>query len=154
MKYEDFANRFLEKGRELYEAGDKSEIMYCLSFCIRNCIPIPEWLRQAFNGAYHAALMHKVASWDDVFGKPLAKGKWLATAKRNLQLGSKIAHLIQKRRRAGKTADFNAVGMDVGVGSTVAKDAYYNFEREGEAHGDEEAIINRTANFGMFRKLK
>jgi hypothetical protein len=156
MNNDDFEKRFLAKGKELYEQGDKAEILYCLSFCIRNRVPTPEWLRQAFGTAYHAAVMRNIKSWDEVFGKPLKKGKHLTKAKRDLMKGPIIASRVREQARAGKPIDkelYNDVGKDCGSNGTDAEQLYSDLKKDMASMNDE-AIINRTSNFGYFRKLK
>jgi hypothetical protein len=75
MTKDEFDERFLGKGRELYEAGDKSELLNCLRYCVEGSRPIPDWLRSAFLDATHLVDSYQVRSWDDVFGRPVKKGR-------------------------------------------------------------------------------
>jgi hypothetical protein len=159
-----FSERFLDKGRELYEAGDKSELLYCLSYCVRyHDVPIPEWLRGAFSGAYHEALMHRIDTWDDVFGKPLGNGKKFGRGKsrkkaeRDLRLGPRVLGRVIRRYRAGQAINdemFEAIGRDLKIGKNKAKELYSEQRNQQRDWGNEKKIINREVNFGMFRKLK
>jgi len=144
MSGDDFNERFLAKGRERYEAGDKSELLYCLSHCIRNAEPIPDWLKQAFESAYIDVVMRKFKSWDDVFGKPLKKGKRLETERRNMEIAFPIWHRIRKLHDAGRPIDkalFAKVGKEFGVSGTVAGELYYGLLHEFIESEDD--LINR-----------
>ena len=143
MSHDDY-HRFLEKGRKLYEAGDKGALLYYLDFCIRCHVPIPDWLRQAFLDARDAVETFKVKSWDDVFGKPLKKGKRLTTERRKRAIAVSIYVRVDELHKAGKPIDtelFRAVGKEFGVGSTVAKQLYYKFKKDLEAPIGDDAVI-------------
>ena len=129
----------LEKGKKLYEQGDKDQILYWLSFCIKNHRPIPDWLEQAFLKAYHAGRMFEIKSWDDVFGKPLKKGKRLATERRNMKLTRLIFERVCDLQKAGKPIDqelFAAVGKELSVSGSVVRDLYYALMHEIADSGD------------------
>lgn len=143
MNTDEFSIRFLEKGKEHYEKGDKSELLYCLSHCIVHDVQIPDWLNRAFREAYDTGRLSK--SWDDVFGKPLGKGKRLVTARRNDALESPIFESVQDRHKNGEAIDknlFDSVGREFGVGGTVASELYYAFGKREFVLTDED-IINR-----------
>jgi hypothetical protein len=133
MNVDDFANRFLEKGRERYEAGDKSAILDCLQYCLMsNPAPsIPAWLRKAFCDACAHVDARLVKSWDDVFGRPVPKGwsdRRLAQERRKAAVARDICVTVTDRNHAGEPIDdklFASVGKKYGVGSTVAKEIYY-----------------------------
>jgi len=143
---DDFNARILEKGRERYEAGDKSELLYCLHHCIENNYPIPEWLKQAFRSARYAVHMYKVKSWDDVFGKPLKKGKRLKTERKKMEIAEPLWARIRKLHDEGQPIGkplFAAVGKEFGVSGTVASEIYYALRRESILLAAEDDIINR-----------
>ena len=99
MNLDEFSERFLEKGRERYEAGHKYELLYCLNYCVGNGLPIPDWLKQAFERACTDVHMYRVKSWDDVFGKPLKKGHRLETERRNMEIAFPLYQRIRKLQR-------------------------------------------------------
>jgi hypothetical protein len=124
---------FLEQCRERYEGGDKAYLPYCLEYCIGNDRPIPPWLAAAFRQACHKVRMHEVKSWDDVFGRPLGKGKRLATERRNMKTAGPLFDVVQERHEAGAAINkelFNEVGAEFGVSGTVASELYYEVLRE------------------------
>jgi hypothetical protein len=146
MSDDDFANRFLEKGRERYEAGDRSELLYCLYWCVSGGRPIPHWLCVAFTQTFLMAdELHEVKSWDDVFGKPLKKGKRLGTERKKADIMRQLfQHINELHDEEGKALDgllFAAVGKKYGVGATVAAEIYYAAQKRLLA--DEDDIINR-----------
>jgi hypothetical protein len=116
---------FLEKGRERYEQGDKAQILYCLEYCISNNLFPPAWLNQAFSDAYLEGRLYKVKSWDDVFGRPLPKGKHLKTARRNMEIAWDLFWRVRELHDAGAPIDkrlFEKVGDEYDVSGTVASE--------------------------------
>jgi hypothetical protein len=158
MSEDDFSTRFLKKGRELYEQGDKAELLYCLHFCIINQVAIPPWLRTAFSDARYASIAYKIKSWDEVFGKPLKKGKRLATERRKMEIIGLLNKRIRDRHEAGEPLEtlFREVGKDFGVGSTVAKELYYEMENDLAHTMNDEDTINRKWSMlpGKFKKTR
>jgi hypothetical protein len=118
----------IEVLRERYERGDKSAILWCLQYCMWSDQPIPPWLATAFDEACRKVYMREVKSWDDVFGRPLAKGKRLATERRDARLARPLFTMIQDRHKAGAAINkelFHKVGKEFGVSGTVASEIYY-----------------------------
>jgi hypothetical protein len=143
MTGDDFIRRFLEKGRELYETGDKEELLYCLDYCISKRQPIPAWLGQAFLAAYDKVRRHNAGSWDDVFGKPVEKGRHLAAARRKIKVLWPLFWRIRGRNATGEPLEdlFREVGKEFGFSSTVAKELYYRADKLFAMKPDD--IINR-----------
>jgi hypothetical protein len=118
----------LEQLRKRYEGGDKACLPYSLSYCMMNNRPIPPWLATAFSQACHKVHRYEVKSWDDVFGRPLKKGKRLATEHRNMKIAEPLFNAIQDRHKAGAAMNkdlFDEVGTEFGISGTVASDLYY-----------------------------
>jgi hypothetical protein len=129
MKAADAA--FLEERRKLYEKGHKNELLYCLIWCLQNNVPIQAtWVYQKFLEAYFAVTGCEVKSWDDVFGRPLPKGGQLATERRKIEIRWSVYECIRNRHEAGEPLEklFREVGKDFGIGSTVAKELYYDIK--------------------------
>jgi hypothetical protein len=140
--------RFLQKGKERYESGETAELLYCLEYCMANHVLIPDWLAKAFGDAYHKVRCYEVKSWDDVFGRPLSKGKRLATERRNVQISSPLFHSVNDRHNAGQPIGktlFSEVGKEFGVSATTAEEIYYDAVREISAWhaGGDDYFINR-----------
>ena len=99
-------------------------------------MPIPPWLKQAFQNAYGAKSAYKIKSWDEVFGRPLKKGIRLARERRNNRIANDIYERVVERHIAGEPIDknlFEAVGKNFGVGGTVASELYYEVKELEEA---------------------
>src|SRR4051812_31790816 len=94
-------SHYLDQMHERYKAGDQSVVVYGLHYCITNETPIPEWLATAFDQACDKVRTLEVKSWDDVFGRPLKKGKRLATERRNLKIESELVDAVSDRHAAG-----------------------------------------------------
>jgi hypothetical protein len=163
MTHDEFEERFLEKGRELYEAGDKSELLHCLDFCLMHNRPIPGWLRKAFLDAYNRVVrFREVKSWDDVFGRSAPKGwsdRRLAEWRFQASITPDIWDMVRDRHNAGEPLDdrlFASVGKHFGVGSTVVKEIYYDLAADALATEEEwmEAAINRTPLKSVSGKIK
>lgn len=142
MSRDYFDGRFLANGRERYEAGHKSELLYCLHYCVVNGVPIPDWLKQAFERAYDDVHTYKVKSWDDVFGRPLKKGRQLKTERRKLEIAGPIWSRVHELHRAGRgrpidKALFDRVGNEFGISGTVAAELYYAIIHE-HVEGDDD----------------
>jgi hypothetical protein len=126
-------DRQLEKAKELYEQGDKAQLLYWLAHCIRDHRPIPLWLEKAFLAACRAGTRFEIKSWDEVFGRPLKKGKRLATERRKWVITEPLWTRVVDLHAEGKPLDkelFNTVGKEFGVSGTVASEIYYGVMHE------------------------
>ena len=125
--------RFLErlqKGEKLYAEGDNGQILHCLHYCLFMRQPIPIWLLRAFNKAYEAVTASEFKSWDDVFGKPLPKGKQLKTERRNKEIVFELVYRVRELHDAGEPISkqlFEDVGAEFKISGTTASDLYYSF---------------------------
>lgn len=76
---------------------------------------------------------YEIKSWDEVFGRPLKKGKQLATERRNYNIGARLMYRVRERHRAGEKIDkglFEAVGKEFDISGTTASELYYGPNRE------------------------
>ena len=48
---DDFMANWLANRKELYDKGDKTQILECLHWCLAMKVPTPSWLEQAFQNA-------------------------------------------------------------------------------------------------------
>jgi hypothetical protein len=154
MNDEEFVRRFLEKGRELYNAGagDKRELLHCMYWCTKNRISPPQWLEDAFCEAWQAVVFsdEKVA-WEDVFGKPFPKGKHRGTAERNRAVAGRVFDEVEAM--AANNPKDEALWEKVSkklkkelklkkFGGSTVRDLYYDVLKEMD--GDiAEQVINR-----------
>ena len=131
-----------ERYRRKYEAGDINSLPSALWYCLANNEPIPDWLKDAFLKATRKVWCHEVSSWDDVFGKPLKKGKQRAAAQRRSALGEPVWQRVMHRyHEAGEKLDkdlFQSVGEEFGIGGTLAAELYYEHERAWQGFEDQE----------------
>jgi hypothetical protein len=122
----------LKEAELAFKAGDKSRILHGVQLCTVFGLDRrswPEWLDRAFNDAYEAGLSGSIRSWDDVFGKPVAKGKQGKAQRRRQELTLPIVHRVEQLRAEGSKIDkglFEKVGREFGVGATTADKVYYS----------------------------
>jgi hypothetical protein len=131
---------FFERYRRKYEAGDKNSLPAALWFCLANNEPPPDWLKDAYVRAARRVWSYEVSSWDDVFGKPLKKGKQRKAAHRRYMIGSAIRERVMDRtHRAAINGErspdkidknlFEEVGKEFGIKGTLAAEIYYEHQR-------------------------
>jgi hypothetical protein len=114
--------------------GDQGALLHFIDFCFLQRRDVPAWAREKFREAIGKVRSFEVKSWDEVFGRPLKKGKQLAALRRRSEALSKVWKLVNARRRAGEALDkrlFEAVGREVGIGgATVVEKMYYELLAE------------------------
>jgi hypothetical protein len=100
--------------------------------CIRDCFlgnnPIPEWAQKALINAVDRVNSFEVKSWDEVFGRPLEKGRHLRVERRKLAVHRQIFERVRERHKAGESITrglFESVGREFGVKRTEAEKIYY-----------------------------
>jgi hypothetical protein len=123
----------LERCKELFEKGDRSQILSCLDHCLMDDLPIPDWLARAFVAACDDVRTYKVKSWDDVFGRPLPKGRHLEDARRNYAIAFPLWRRVRALHNTGEPIDkglFEKVGAEFDIGGTTASELYYELCRE------------------------
>jgi hypothetical protein len=119
--------------REQFESGHKLILLYYLYELIKRQEPIPGWAREAFCSACKKVYGFEVASWDDVFGRPLKKGQQLAAKRKKLQIKRSLYLEVGQRAMAGEGIGkefFALVGEKFGVSATVAEEIYYEYLRD------------------------
>jgi hypothetical protein len=132
---EDFLfNTETVRSQEAFKAGDGSQLLWFVNFCLILNRPVPDWARQAFRAAYNRGLRFEIKSWDEVFGRPLKKGKQLATERRKMELATHVTALVfelhQLRGKPIGKALFESIGKKLGIGGTTASDLYYGRRKE------------------------
>jgi hypothetical protein len=126
-------NDILKRGEARYRQGDKTQILYCLNYCIMNNLPVPAWLARAFGDALHAVHTYKVKSHDDVFGRPLKKGQQLATQHHRMKIAASVFDRVRELNKAGEPIGkelFASVGKEFGIGSTAVSELYKEVGKE------------------------
>jgi hypothetical protein len=117
--------------RDAVEHGNAPTLLYFIAHCFSNGLAVPEWARERFLAATRKG--SEIKSCDEVFGRPLKKGKQLKAARRRAQLAEPIWSRVCERHSAGEAIDkglFDSVGKEFDVGGTVAAEIYYDFEKE------------------------
>ena len=149
--WEEDTRRYLEEERELYEAGDNSEVLSCLVWCLANDVSIPEWLKRAFVAVYQKVAAYEIESLDDAFGRAPMKKQQLDKERRNLFLLPSVFAAIMEYKAKGETTqqdlfervteDFRSQGIK--MGSTRAKELYYAFRKFIKDSDFTEHVISR-----------
>ena len=117
---------FCDNAEQKFKAGDKSQLILAMKYCLEFRRPIPEWARDAFLEAYY--ILPK--SWDDVFGPPIPKGANLAVARRRSKIGCQLYLEVKRSNAEGTPIDdglFETVGKQFNVSGATAKRMYYDF---------------------------
>jgi hypothetical protein len=89
----------LEQAERAYKAGNKSRILHGVVLCTAFGLDRrqwPQWLDRAFNDAYEAGISGAIASWDEVFGRPIPKGKRRKAYQLQRQLTLAIVHRVEQ----------------------------------------------------------
>jgi hypothetical protein len=89
---------------------------------------VPWWLSEVFIKACEDVRYARAKSWDDVFGRPFAKGVHVSRLGHRWSKALSIWKLVTEARARDEPVDdhlFRKVGKHVGVSTTVAKDIYY-----------------------------
>jgi hypothetical protein len=138
---EDFA-RWERNAREGLGRGDRRRLLWFISVCFMNNRVVPKWAQEEFLAAQRKVYGYEVESWDEVFGRPLKKGRQREAARRRAEKAQPIWERVTERHEAGEAIDknlFDSVGKEIGVGSTVAAELYYGFWKEFRQRDDEES---------------
>ena len=130
--------------------GDQGALLHFISWCFLQRRDVPAWAQEKLRDATSKALTFQIKSWDEVFGRPLKRGKQLAAERRRYLADAEIWKRVNARRRAGAALDkhlFAAVGKELGIGgATVVENIYYKILRE--FRSSEEAESMATAPRG------
>jgi hypothetical protein len=110
-----------------YIVGDTPILLLGLKICLEEEIPVPESLKIGFCDLVEKALSGKYRSWDDVFGKPLPKGRHIGEATR-LDDSCNVYLAVEKEKLKGAPVDsklFEKVGKDLAIGGKSTTDGLY-----------------------------
>jgi hypothetical protein len=143
----------LEMWRSIYESGNEEAregqagrrwdaagfvVLYCLYYCLTCGRPIPPWLAKAFCAAFNKVINREASSWDEVFGKPVAKGKQLKAAQRRHEKSPLVYRRVRELHDAGAAINkglFDKVGAENGVSGTIAAELYYEVKNLARSAG-------------------
>jgi hypothetical protein len=127
----EFAAEFDHDMRRRFDSGDSTVLLQYIYVCFNERVAVPPWVQEKFRAAIDKFHRREIKSWDEVFGRPLLKGKQLATEQRKLRLAGPIYQRVYERHMAGEPvtkALFDEVGKEVGVSGTVAAEIYYELK--------------------------
>ena len=116
------------KGLEsLYEAGDMNALLDAVSICSLNKVALPKWAVKALGDQIHRARTYRVASWDDIFGKPLKKGQHLNAARKEWELMRSVPYemwTLTKHEGLSLTDAYRAAAKTLGSNETTVRQIY------------------------------
>src|ERR1700691_1933825 len=78
------------RAQKLFEEGNKGQLLRFLDHCLSHNWPVPDWTKAALRAACHKMWSFEVKSWNEVFDRPLKKGKPLAAQRRRLHLAAEV----------------------------------------------------------------
>ncbi|GHA74954.1 hypothetical protein [Cognatilysobacter bugurensis] len=123
-----FGSVLLEALEQRFASGDKRAVLTAVRICAANNDLLPQWAAEAFVKAYESVRLHKVASWDDAFGRPHPKGTHLASMRKRRELRGRVFTAVNAASRDGRPIDaglFEDVGEQLGIGKTLASELFY-----------------------------
>jgi hypothetical protein len=124
---EDFAEYESNMQNEV-AAGDKGALLRLICECFRTGRAVPQWAQEKFQNAIDKVGRLETKSWDEVFGRPLKKGKQMEAARRRAKLSTKIWNRVRELNAAGEPISkplFAKIGKEFGVSATIADDMYF-----------------------------
>ena len=111
-----------------YEAGDMNALLDAVSICALNKVALPRWAVAALGEQIHRARTYRVASWDDIFGKPIKKGQHLSAARKEWELMRSVPYemwTLTKHDRLSLQDAFAAAAKSLCSNQTTIKQIYY-----------------------------
>jgi hypothetical protein len=109
-----------------YRRGKKEALIQAIDVCALMDVALPTWAREAIIAACFESKPH---SWDDVFGRPLAKGKSAKAARRRSSIELGVIGRIKQLHSSGEAigaALLEKVGEEFGVGGGTVSNIYYD----------------------------
>jgi hypothetical protein len=126
----DFVDKTVQPALERLKArlgdGDKRALLQAMAICFGVEIAVPSWLSEAFLEAYYSV----PKAWNDVFDRPIPKGKGTEAARRHRKIRFKLYNSVEERHARGEAKDnelFAAVGRDFGISRSAAYRHYEKF---------------------------
>jgi hypothetical protein len=90
---QDFAE-YESHMQDALNGGDSGALLRFISECFRADRAVPKWAQEKFKNAVDRVSRQQAKSWEEVFGRPLKKGKQLEAARRKAELPPKIWHRV------------------------------------------------------------
>ncbi|RJF86791.1 hypothetical protein D3874_06965 [Oleomonas cavernae] len=126
----------LEELKNKIREGDKAELLRAMRICAGARLVTPEWLAVAFIEAYDSvARRFEAGSWDDIFGKPVAKGTHVGRLRERRRKRIEVYRAVKLALRADPPPPvdqslFELVGKVCCVSPSVAKELYYSVKNQ------------------------
>jgi len=144
---ETIAEKLEEGRRELLERNNRLVILDAMDFCLRNNVPFPHWLTDAFHRAMLEVGLLK-RSWTDVFGDPVPKAdkrkKQLEALKLRTRLNVPVYLKVREYQLQNKAVDFHQIAAEIpGATESIVKRIYYSGKKN---HDVIEAMLRICAH--------
>jgi len=124
--FKEANRRTFEEAERDYRAGKKEALIEAIAVCALMDVALPTWVREAIIAA---CLESKPQSWDDVFGRPLAKGKSAAAKQRRNSIAMGVIGRVRELNSKGEPigpALFRKVGKEFGASGGTVSNIYYD----------------------------
>jgi hypothetical protein len=118
-------NTFFDDNERDYRGGEKRALIMTISMCSRFNLRLPAWAREAILKAY----ISPPKSWDDIFGRPLAKGKGHKAVQRRQRIEMAVIGRVRELHAQGEPigpALFKKVGKEFDVSAGTIRDINYD----------------------------
>jgi hypothetical protein len=118
---------FNDNERDYRRGGDKKALIRTIAICSRFNVKLPAWVRAAIVEAW----LSPPRSWDDVFGRPYAKGESVPAERRRRRIGVAVIGRVRELNSQNEpigTALFEKVGKEFCVSASTIRDIYYDEE--------------------------
>ena len=117
----------LDSVRRAYETGERNKLMTALFVCCLFQIEIPAWARKAIILAFGST----PKTWDDVFGRPIPKGKSVTAHRRRQRMIEPVTKRVRELHASGKSIGpelFETVAEQFGSSASTIRDIFYDRE--------------------------
>ena len=123
----------LDKMRQQYEKGDRAKLISAIRHCGRNKIVMPDWVANEFIKKTDRWVNYGVEELGQALGVTWPTGAHLEAHKKKQRLKFKIYNEVMDQNlmnnQAINTKLFLKVGKKFHIGSTLAKDYYYEVQK-------------------------
>jgi len=125
--------------RNYEESGNSGFLFLALNVCSQEGLMVPAWLAEAFGHIWTREKVAKARSWDEVFGKPIAKGMQPDAQQRRSELQPKIFERVQELSRAGKSINktlYADIGDEFEISGGYVEKLYGQEKRKRKSYED------------------
>jgi hypothetical protein len=131
---------FLDGCKAEYDAGNQYALMQAIWVCAKESHPIPQWAADPYIRGFEACRQGNAKSWDDVFGRPYAKGAQLNALMKRHSKQWPLVNRIREIRAADPTRAldenlFEEVGIEFVLSKTLVSDYYYDARKRAKKCG-------------------